>query len=365
MSHKMNRLLMLIAVFGTAAAPLYAQQGVPVPTVAVEKAILLKDTEVRKYVGHIEAIQSVSLQARISGVIYEIRFKEGELVKKGDLLFVIEDTTYRAKAKSAEATVLQNRAELDYARTDFARQERLYEKKAVSQAVFEEAKRLLKTTEAKLAQAEANLLDCNNELSYTKIYAPITGIISKATYTVGNYVTPSSSPLADIVQVTPIYVRFAISERDFLKNFGTIPSLRKNAIVRIQLPDGRTYDKKGKVALTDNKVDSDTGSLTLWAEFENPNRVLVPGGYATVLLSSSLSKPLPAVKLSAVMTTGQGNLVYVIGADNKVIARPVVLGPVINNMQAIEKGVAVGETVVVDGTHKARSGSLVAPVPAK
>ncbi len=365
MSNKLTRLLMSISLFGIVSASLYAQQGAPAPAVAVEKSRLMKDTEVRKYVGHIEAIQSVSLQARISGVIYEIRFKEGELVKKGDLLFVIEDTTYQAKAKSAEATVMQNKAELDYAKADFARQESLYQKKAVSQAVYEEAKRLLKTTEAKLANAEANLLDSKNELSYTKVYAPITGIISKATYTVGNYVTPSSKPLADIVQVSPIYVRFAISERDFLKNFGTIPALHKNAIVRIALPDGRSYDKTGKVVLADNKVDSETGSLTMWAQFENPNRMLVPGGYATVQLSSSLSKPLPAVRLSAVMTTGQGNMVYVLDKDNKVIARPVVLGPVINNMQTIEKGVNVGETVIVDGTHKARPGSTVVPVPAK
>ena len=124
-------------------------------------------------------------------------------------------------------------------------------------------------------------------------------------------------------------------------------------------------EKTGKVVLTDNKVDSETGSLTLWAQFENPDRMLVPGGYATVLLSSALNKPLPAVRLSAVMTTAEGNLVYVLGADNKVIARPVVLGPVINNMQTIEKGISVGETIVVDGTHKARPGSVVAPVPAK
>ena len=351
MSYKMNRLLMTLAVLGTISAPLSAQQRGPVPTVAVEKATLLKDTEVRKYVGHIEAIQSVSLQARISGVIYEIKFKEGELVKKGDLLFVIEDTTYRAQARSAEATLNQIRAELEYAKSDFVRQENLYNKKAVSQAVYEEAKRLLKTTEAKLSQAEAQVLDANNSLSYTKIYAPITGIISKA--------------LADIVQVTPIYTRFAISERDFLKNFGTIPALRKNALVRIQLPDGRIYAKSGKVVLTDNKVDSETGSLTMWAEFENPDRMLVPGGYATVLLSSALNKPMPAVKLSAVITTAQGSLVYVIGAGNKIEARPVVLGPVINNMQVIEKGIKVGDTVVVDGTHKARPGSTVEPLPAK
>ena len=322
MSCKMNRLLMTLAVLGTISAPLSAQQRGPVPTVAVEKATLLKDTEVRKYVGHIEAIQSVSLQARISGVIYEIKFKEGELVKKGDLLFVIEDTTYRAQARSAEATLNQIRAELEYAKSDFVRQENLYNKKAVSQAVYEEAKRLLKTTEAKLSQAEAQVLDANNSLSYTKIYAPITGIISKATYTVGNYVTPSSKALADIVQVSPIYTRFAISERDFLKNFGTVPALRKNALVRIQLPDGRVYAKSGKVVLTDNKVDSETGSLTMWAEFENPDRMLVPGGYATVLLSSALNKPMPAVKLSAVISTARGSLVYVIGADNKIEARP-------------------------------------------
>ena len=103
----------------------------------------------------------------------------------------------------------------------------------------------------------------------------------------------------------------------------------------------------------------------MWAEFENPDRMLVPGGYATVLLSSALNKPMPAVKLSAVITTAQGSLVYVIGAGNKIEARPVVLGPVINNMQVIEKGIKVGDTVVVDGTHKARPGSTVEPLPAK
>ena len=353
--------LLTAAVLGT-ASPLFAQGEPPPPYVSVEKAVIRDNAATRKYVGHIEAIQSVSIVARISGYLYEIKFKEGELVKKGQLLFVIEDTTYRAKAKSAEATVMQIQAELEYAQNDFNRQEKLYQKRAVAEIVYQDAKRLFNTTKAKLAEAEANLLDANNSLSYTKIYAPITGIISKATYTEGNYVTPTSKQLADIVQVSPIYVRFAISERDFIREFGSVEGIRKNGVVQILLADGREYGKTGNIVLVDNKVDNETGTLTLWAQFDNPNHELVPGGYATVRLSRRLAVPTPAVKLSAMMTDDKGNYLYVIGKDGKAELRRVKPGAVLGNMQLIESGVKAGETVVVDGTHKVRPGGTVVPV---
>ncbi len=353
--------LLAAAVLGTAFTA-FAQGEPPAPYVSVEKAVIRNDAATRKYVGHIEAIQSVSIVARISGYLYEIKFKEGELVKKGQLLFVIEDTTYRAKAKSAEANVMQIQAELEYAQNDFNRQEKLYQKRAVAEIVYQDAKRLFNTTKAKLAEAEANLLDANNSLSYTKIYAPITGIIGKATYTEGNYVTPTSKELADIVQVSPIYVRFAISERDFIKEFGSVDGIRKNGIARILLADGREYDKTGNIVLVDNKIDNETGTITLWAQFENPNHVLLPGGYTTVKLSRKLAVPTPAVKLSAMMTDEKGNYIYIVGKDGKAEARRVKPGSVIGNMQLIESGVKPGETVVVDGTHKVRPGGKVVPV---
>ena len=356
-----KNLLLAAAVLGT-ALPAFAQEEPPPPYVSVEKAVIRNDAATRKYVGHIEAIQSVSIVARISGYLYEIKFKEGELVKKGQLLFVIEDTTYRAKAKSAEASVMQIQAELEYAQNDFNRQEKLYQKRAVAEIVYQDAKRLLNTTKAKLAEAEANLLDANNSLSYTKIYAPITGIIGKATYTEGNYVTPTSKELADIVQVTPIYVRFAISERDFIKEFGSVEGIRKNGIVQILLADGREYSKTGNIVLVDNKVDNETGTITLWAQFDNPDHVLVPGGYTTVKLSRKLAVPTPAVKLSAMMTDDKGNYIYVVDKEGKAELRRVKPGTVIGSMQLIESGVKPGETVVVDGTHKVRPGGKVVPV---
>lgn len=356
-----KNLLLAAAVLGT-ALPAFAQGEPPPPYVSVEKAVIRNDAATRKYVGHIEAIQSVSIVARISGYLYEIKFKEGELVKKGQLLFVIEDTTYRAKAKSAEASVMQIQAELEYAQNDFNRQEKLYQKRAVAEIVYQDAKRLFNTTKAKLAEAEANLLDANNSLSYTKIYAPITGIIGKATYTEGNYVTPTSKELADIVQVTPIYVRFAISERDFIKEFGSVEGIRKNGIVQILLADGREYSKTGNIVLVDNKVDNETGTITLWAQFDNPDHVLVPGGYTTVKLSRKLAVPTPAVKLSAMMTDDKGNYIYIVDKEGKAELRRVKPGTVIGSMQLIESGVKPGETVVVDGTHKVRPGGKVVPV---
>lgn len=363
MSLKKAGSLIAAAVLGTAFTTLSAQgPQMPPPYVNVENSITKNDAATRKYVGHIEAIQSVSIVARISGYLYEIKFKEGELVKKGQLLFVIEDTTYRAKAKSAEANVMQIQAELEYAQNDFNRQEKLYQKRAVAEIVYQDAKRLLNSTKAKLAEAEANLLDANNSLSYTKIYAPITGIISKATYTEGNYVTPTSKELADIVQVTPIYVRFAISERDFIKEFGSVSGILKNGIVQILLADGRLYNQMGNVVLVDNKIDNETGTLTIWAQFRNSDHMLVPGGYATVLLSRRLAKATPAVKLSAMMTDEKGNYIYVVGKDGKVEQRRVKPGTVIGNMQLIEDGIKAGETVIVDGTHKTRPGGTVVPV---
>lgn len=360
----MNRNCLLIfgAVFGTLCLNVSAQgPKMPPAAVLVEPVQELKHAAEKRYVGMVRARMSINLPARVSGILLEQKFKEGEPVKKGQLMFVIEDTTYLAKEKAAEATVKQCQAELDFAQDDYNRQSGLYAKKAVAQTVFLEAKRRFHSAQAALAQAEANLMDAKNTLSYTKIYAPIDGIASKAPYCPGNYVTPSSEPLADVVAFDPIYVRFAISERDFSQLFGSVKNLKEEGIVRVQMLNGKTYKHKGGISLVNNKFDSDTGTIMVWALFENPKHELVPGTYTTVFLSKKLRKTLTAVKLSAVMTDGKNNYVYIVDGKNTAVKRIVKAGEVIGNLQVVE-GVRKGETVIVDGTHKTMPGGSVIPM---
>ncbi|MGE4565591.1 MAG: efflux RND transporter periplasmic adaptor subunit [Victivallaceae bacterium] len=352
----------LLPCFFAAAALQAAPPPMPPQNLLVEAVTLKPDNIAKKYVGHLEAIDEVTIPARVSGLLTEIHFNEGEMVTKGQLLFVIEDTTYRAKANMARAAVDQCKVDLDYAQSNYHRQKVLFDKKAVSEAVYDEAVRLLETSKAKLASAEATRLDAENELSYTKIYAPIAGRISKATYTCGNYVTPLSNPLANIVSVDPIYLRFAVSERDYLDLFGSLERMRENADVKLQLSNHQLYRHEGKVTLIDNRIDSKTGTLTVWATIANPELMLTPGAYTTVLLSRKDAEIKPVTKLSALMTDQMSNYVYVVGDKNVVERRNVRPGAARGADQFIESGLRGGELVIVDGTHKTAPGATINPV---
>ena len=229
-------LLLFLAATVIAAPPAAAKA--PAIKVVTETTKATSNTEVRRYVGHVTAYKSVSFPARVSGILQKIHFVEGDIVQQGQLLFEIEDVTYRAKAEQAAAQVKQAEAQLEFAKVDYQRQKELRATKAVSQAVFEEAERTLRTAEASLANAKAVKLDAENTLSYCKVYAPFTGLIGKAAYSTGNYVTPSSKALADMVQLSPIYVCFALSERDYLDMFGDYKTMRKDGRVQYRLADG-------------------------------------------------------------------------------------------------------------------------------
>jgi len=346
--------------------PAAAAPAMPPPAVLVEKVALQSESIEKKYVGWLEAIESVSLPSRVSGVLEKRLFKEGEAVKKGDLLFEIEDTTYIAQQRLAQSQVKQLEAELIFARNNYNRQKNLKDGNAVSEIVYEEAERALHTTEAALEGARARLVDATNNLSYTKISAPISGIIGKAAYSVGNYITPASGELANIVQSDPLYIRFALSDRDMSEMFEAPDpvTLKKNAGLRIVLPDGSIYPHPAEITMTDNRIDAGTGTLTIWATVKNPDGILRPGGYMPVLLRNTAAPQLPAVTLSSVMTGEQGSYVYVLEEGNKVAARPVELGRVNGPWQLIRSGLKVGETVIADGTHKVQPGAVVTPVPA-
>ena len=343
---------------------LYAQgmQGPP-PAVSVAKTVLVNEQGTKQYIGKLVSTHSVDLKARVSGYLVDVLSKEGDMVKKGDLVMQIEDTLYVAKVKSAEAKVKQKNAELEYARSNFARQKELAGISAKSE--MDEANRLLKLREAELAECEAALTEAQTNLSYTKIVSPITGRFGKATYSPGNYITTSSDALGSISKISPIYVKMAISEPDYIRMFGTPDRILKDAVIRIRTADRKMFEEEGHVKLADNKIDPRTGTLMLWCVFENKSGRLIPGGVVDAFISRKVTEKFPAIEISAIMQSKKGPYVYVLDGENKVQYRPVTTGGIVGSRQIILSGLREGETVIVDGTHKVMPGQAVQPVPVK
>lgn len=342
-----------------------AKPQMPPPLVVVEPVGLVKTSAIKEYIGNIEAVDEVDIQPRISGFITGIKFKEGSLVKKDDLLFTIEDTTYKAKAMAAKASLDQADAELEYAESNYKRKKILAEKNAVATSTLEDAERLVKFHRAKCEQSKAELLVAENELSYTKISAPITGRIGEVKLTMGNYVSLNSPPLAKIVSVDPILVKFSLSERTYQNLFKTYKAQNSQLDVTIKLSNGDIYPERGKIAFVDNMVDNNTGTISIWVEFKNPDMTLIPGGFVCALVSEKLKAPLPGIQLSGVLTDNKGSFVYVLGPDKIPIRRNIKLGEIVGNYYSITSGLKEGEVVIIDGTHKVIPGVAVKPLPAE
>lgn len=331
-------------------------------TVLVEKATEMEQVVNKKYIGRIEAIQKVDLQPRVSGNIVDIKFQEGAIVKKGDLLFELEDVRYRAGVQAMEAKIAEIDAKLDYAKRNAARQQNLLQTKAVSVDTAENSKSEVNSLTAQKMEAEAQLITTKDDLAHTRIYAPITGRIGRVSFTEGNYITPTSGPLATIVQVDPVYVRFPISERDYIAYFGDPDALRKHARLTLKMADGHIYEGQGAFAMMDNKINSGTDTINTWMSFENKNCILNAGGVVTVLLEKKEDSKRPTVLLSAVMNDSHGSFIYVLDDKNVVSRRDIRLGEITGNRQFVTSGLKTGETVIIDGTHKAMPGVPVKPI---
>jgi len=347
------------------------------PVQAEEKAISVVVDDVagvqylkpRQYAGRFVPIEEVEIVPRVTGWIEKINFKEGDDVKEGDLLFEIEDTTYRAALATAEGALEQAMAEQRNAQISYDRANDLFERQAGSQADLDDAESRLSIAQATVKQAKAAQIDAENTLSYTKITSPISGRIGKTTVTRGNLVTPQTGKLVDVKSFAPIYVRFAIGESVFNDAFGGESKIRDLAGVKI-CPVGKSRDDyeamvdypDAKITLIDNQVDPSTNTVVIWATVENSDYRFFPGSYATVLLAKKLDAAVPVVLVSGVGTTEDGNYVYVVDKNNRVEKRFVKLGIVAGRYQVVDEGLQVGERIIVEGTNKVEDGALVKPI---
>lgn len=316
-SFQVRSALASVLVLGICAAS-NAQQnnnaGAPVrvAVVAGEASETVPVTK-KKYIGNVEAIEQVDSVARVSGTLSVAPgFEEGSHVKKGQLLFEIDPIPYQAQVDASVAAIAETEAKIDYAQSNYNRLNDLFEKNAGSKDDKESAFASLQSLKAQLASAKAQLILAEENLKYTKIYSEIDGRAGRRAYSTGNYVTPQSQALIRVVQMDPIYVRFTMSERDYLNMFGNLKSLKETSSIDLTLPNDATYKGVGEISFIDNSVKSTTDTIKIWAKFNNPDEVLNPGGVVTVNLSKTSDSSVASVLPSAVMFDGKTNYVYIL-----------------------------------------------------
>ena len=302
--------------------------------------------------GRIEAQKSVDIIARVNGWLQERYFQEGDKVKKGQRLFLIEPDEYALAARTARARVNENSAVYNNSEIDLKRAEELLKDDLVSREYYDNALTERNKNRAALDGAISDMNKANLNLSYTNITSPLDGRIGKANISVGNYVTPSAGVIAQIYTTNPMKVIFPLKSGDFIelkKYCIENPDDNSTASVLLTLSDGSTYEKEGTIEFVDNKVDENTGTVTMRAVFENPDELLVPGDYVNVTIRVNQPKKVMLIPQSATKTdVGTGYYVWTI-KDGKALKKDVVVNDNYENHWIVERGLDYNDVVVMKG----------------
>jgi RND family efflux transporter MFP subunit len=341
-----------------AAGPMAKMQA-EAPLVRVQKVVAKEITSKKEYIGRVEAIDSVDLVARVSGYLESIDFVEGRYVKAGDLMFTIEKEMFQAQIEARKGTVSQIEADLTEAEK-YLRRLQSAKEGSVPQKDIESAQRDVDSFRAQLVSARANLDLAEIDLKYATVWAPMSGRVTKKRYSVGDYVGPNSGTIATIVKMNPIRVVCSLSEVEYLnlmERSGSSPE--KIFRPALRLPNGMLYQHEGRWDFADTQIDSSTGTISLRSRYSNPNGLLIPGGYVTVVLSPIKEETLPLVPQAAVAEDQEGSYVYVVGEKNQAEKRPIKKGSVYGTDWIVEEGIRAGETVIVEGMQKVRPGQTV------
>jgi RND family efflux transporter MFP subunit len=349
----------------TAAAP-------PPPTVTVAKPIIRELVESKDFTGQFEAVDSVDVRARVSGYLESIDFIDGQIVKKGDLLFVIEPKPFELALESAKANLAEANANLDLAKAQLARTAELRTKSYATEETYDERVAQVNTATATRDAAIAAVDQAQLNLDYTRVTAPIAGRASRHELSVGNLViggtTGTPTLLTTIVSLDPIHIFFNVSEGDGmtykrLVQRGEIPSARSNTVeIKAQLMDETEWPMKGTIDFVDNQYDRTTGTIRVRAAFPNPEYFITPGQFGRVKVPMSQLHPVMLVPDAAVVTDQSTKLLFTVAPDGIVVPRPVELGPVVDgNLRIIRSGITKDDEVIVTGLLRARPGQKVTP----
>jgi multidrug efflux system membrane fusion protein len=347
----------VLAAFTSAACSPSEAQTAPPPPPEVDAAQVVSRAARQwdEFTGRIAAPDAVEVRARVSGYIERIAFKDGDEVEAGTLLFVIDPRPYRAAYDSAVAQLERARATTQLAQTQDQRAQLLIDADAISRDEFETRRAGLSQTSADVRAAEAAVATAQLNLGFTEVRSPIAGRVSRAMLTVGNLAQADQSVLTSVVSQDPVYVYFQPDEQTFLRYAELVRKgerAKSANAVRVGLATDTGYPYAGSVNFVNNQVDPATGTINLRAVVPNRNRVFTPGLFARVQLEGSPEFTALLIDDKAVMTDQDRKYAYVIGPENKVMRKDLVLGGLIDGLRVVRSGLDAHDKVIVGGLQK-------------
>lgn len=334
----------------------------PAMPVSVAAVIARPIAEEREFSGMVEAVERAQLRPRVAGTIESVQLKAGQLVKKGEVLFVIDPRPYQADVSRLEAAAASSRVKMELAQTELARSKRLLDDNAIAQRDYDERQANARQLEAAARADQAALSTARLNLAWTSVRAPFDGRVGKAEVTVGNLVD-GNTVLTTLVSATPVYVSFSGDEATYLR-IGKLARSKPGALkVDIGLANEQGFPHEGRLDFVDNQIDPQAGSVRMRAVVDNKDGLLTPGLFAKVKLGADTSNGAASTLVAerAIGTDQNRKFVYVVTANNQTEYRPIQLGSTVGQLRVVTSGLKAGERVVVDGLQRVRPGAPVAP----
>src|SRR5713226_585117 len=342
----------------------------PPPPVVEVATVVQQDTPIySEWVAILDGYVNAQIQAHVSGYIIRQNYKEGSVVRRGDVLFEIDPRPFKAALELAKAQLAQAEAQLGKANLDVERDTPLAQARAIAQSQLDTEIQAKLGAQAMVQAAKANVEQAELNMEFTKVTSLVTGIAGIAQVQIGNLVGPNSV-LTSVSQVDPIKAYFTVSEQDFMdfhRRFPTQSSVeeqRRRMPLQLLLADGSVYEQPGMIYFADRQVNPATGAIRIAGVFANANSLLRPGGYGRVRLSARTQNGALLIPQRAVIELQGSHQVAVVGNDNKVSIRPVTVGDRVGNLWIVTEGLKPGERVIVEGLMKVRDGAPVKAVPA-
>jgi multidrug efflux system membrane fusion protein len=348
---------------GRDSSPVSAARAADVASAAaeVDVAVVISRTvtDWQNYSGRLEAIDHVDVRPLVPGTIVAVHFKDGALVKKGDVLFTIDSRPYVAEVDRATAQLAAAQALSTYTSTDAARADRLLADNAIAKRDYDEKQNAAREAAAGVKAAKAALEVAQVNLSYATVTAPVSGRVSRAEMTVGNVVSsgPNAPLLTTLVSVSPIYASFNVDEQTYLQYLGR--DRNETVPVSLGLANEEGYSRKGTITSVDNHLDTSSGTIRVRASIDNADGALLPGLYARVRVGGGEAHPAVLISDTAVGTDQAKKYVLVVDGEGKVQYREVQLGNLHDNLREVTSGLTAGERIVVSGTQRARPNDTV------
>ncbi len=311
----------------------------------------------KTFIAKVEAINASDVTPQVSGYIDKVLFKDGSFVKEGDVLFVIDQSRYKAAVSSAEASLDKAKASLKQIESDYKRQLSLYKDKMLSKADLELAESNLASAQANVKAAQASLDLAKLDLEYTEVRSPISGYVGKALMTKGNYTNAAASRLARVIQMDPIRVVFSITDKERLSGMDQLTTQQPD--IQIALPNGETIEIPSASVFSDNEINADTATMAVYAQTNNAQSKLVPGNYVNVTVSTDKFRPAILVPQTAVAQDAIGQYVMTVNAENVVVQKYITTGDSVENKYVVLSGLEDGDKVVPVGHQKLQNGQKV------